>query len=230
MAKVKVSRYEPNYDVVPQAIFWRALEYFTIAIRKGEDGLDEFKGASFTIGNDIQFDLRTYAGHPQFTVTLYLPKDRDGDPNEAEVSRIIRIVIRDMLIPKNALAWQRGDPMDSEGLRRPKSDRLREAEARILALKIAAQRPNRTASTAFIKRELPKYTELSEADRRKSPTRVNESLWQQIVGNVISHQDSPQGPFVKGYATRTSNGLSVTEKGIDYLNSMGFVDFPAFAE
>jgi hypothetical protein len=230
MAKVKVSRYEPNYDVVPQAIFWRALEYFTVAIRKGEDGLDEFKGASFTIGNDIQFDLRTYAGHPHFTATLYLPKDLNGDPDEREIARIIRVVIRDMLIPKNALAWQRGDPIDPDGLKRPESDRLREAEARILALKIAAQRPNRAASTAFIKREMPKYTELSDIDRRQSQTRANEAMWQQIVGNVISHQDSPQGLFAKGYALRTSNGLSVTEKGMNYLNSMGFVDSFALAE
>ena len=30
--------------------------------------------------------------------------------------------------------------------------------------------------------------------------------------------------FVKGYARRTRDGLSVTEKGMDYLNSMGFLD------
>jgi hypothetical protein len=231
MAKVTTLRYEPEYDVVPQAIFWRALEYFTVLIRQGEDGLDEFKGASFSIGNDIQFDLRTYAGHPQFTVTLYLPKLRQGELDEKEISRIIRLVIRDMLIPKNAVAWQRGDPINPVGLTRLKADRLREAEARILALKIAAQRPNRTASTTFIKREVPKYTELSEIDLRKSTKRANESMWQQIVGNVISHQDSPQGPFVKGYATRTANGLCVTEKGIDYLNNMGFLgSFAALAE
>jgi hypothetical protein len=223
MAKVRISPYEPDYDVVPQAIFWRALEYFTIAIRKGEDGLDEFKGASFRIGNDIRFDLRTYAGHPQFTVTLYLPKGHEAVPDQAEVLRIVRIVIRDMFVPKNALAWQRGDPIDALGLRRPRADRLREAEVRILALKIAAKCPNRTASTTFIKREIPKYTELSEIDRQRSTTRVNEALWQQIVGNVISHQDSPHGPFAKGYATRTATGLSVTDKGVDYLNSMGFL-------
>lgn len=221
MAKIKTSKYEPDYDVIPQAIFWRALKYFTMIIRVGEDGLDEFNAASFTAGNDIRFDLRTYAGHPEFTVTLYLPNDVT---DQQEISRVTKIVIRDMAIPKNAVAWQRGEPFEYGNLRRPKADRLREAEARILALKIAAQRPNRTATTAHIKREVPKYTELSEVDRRRSATRANESRWQQIVGNVISHQESPQGPFVKGYATRTRDGLSVTEKGMDYLNSIGFVD------
>jgi hypothetical protein len=221
MANIQLVRYEPEYDVTPQAIFWRALKYFTTLIRQGEDGLDEFQAASFIIGNNIRFDLRTYAGHPEFTVTLYLPNDvKDKD----EIARVIKIVIKEMVIPKNAVAWQRGEPFTYGELKRSPSDRLREPEARILALKIAAQRPNRTASTQFIKREVPKYTELSEVDRRRSPSRNNEALWQQIVGNVISHQDTPAGPFKKGYATRTSNGLSVTDKGMAYLKSMGFLD------
>lgn len=221
MAKVKLSKYEPDYDVTPQAIFWRALKYFTMVIHQGEDGLDEFWGASFTIGNDIRFDLRTYAGHPDFTVTLYLPNDVT---DKEEISRVIKIVIKEMVIPKTAVAWQRGEPFTYGDLKRSRGDRLREPEARILALKIAAQRPNRTASTSLIKKEVPKYTELSDVDRSKSPSRGNEALWQQIIGNVLSHQETSAGPFKKGYAIRTSNGLSVTDKGIDYLNSMGFFD------
>ena len=227
MAKITLSRYEPNYDVTPQAIFWRALRYFSSLTREGEDGLDEFQAASFIVRNDIRFDLRTYAGHPEFTVTLYLPscvKDKE------EISRVIKIVIKAMVIPKNAVAWQRGDPFTYGELRRPRVDRLREPEARNLALKIAAQQPNRTASTQLIKTEVPKYTELSETDCRRSPSRGNEALWQQIVGNVISHQETPAGPFKKGYATRTPNGLSVTEKGMTYLNSMGFLDSVAVTE
>ncbi len=228
MPNVKLSKYEPDYDVTPQAIFWRALRYFTMLIREGEDGLDEFQAASFIVGNDIRFDLRTYAGHPEFTVTLYLPNDVK---DKEEISRVIKIVIKEMIIPKNAIAWQRGEPFTYGDLKRPRGDRLREPEARILALKIAAQRPNRTASTQFIKKEVPKYTDLSEADLRRSSSRSNEALWQQIVGNVISHQETPAGPFKKGYATRTSNGLSVTEKGMAYLNSMGFLgSFTALAE
>lgn len=221
MAKIKISSYESVYDVTPQAIFWRALKYFTLAIRKGEDGLDEFQAASFTFGNDIRFDLRTYAGHPEFTVTLYLPSDVK---DKEEISRAIKIVIKEMIIPKNAVAWQRGEPFTYGDLKRPQGDRLREPEARVLALKIAAQRPNRTASTQFIKKEVPKYTELSDVDLHRSPSRSNEALWQQIVGNVVSHQETPAGPFEKGYATRTPNGLSVTEKGIIYLNKIGFLD------
>jgi hypothetical protein len=220
MAKIKLYRYEPDYDVTPQAIFWRALRYFTTFIREGEDGLDEFQATSFTINNDIRFDLRTYAGHPEFTVTLYLPKNVN---DKEEISRVIKVVIKEMVIPKSAVAWQRGEPFTYGDLKRPRADRLRETEARILALKIAAQQPNRAASTKFIKREVPKYTELSEFDRRKSPSRP-EARWRQIVGNVISHWETPAGPFMKGYATRTADGLLVTEKGMAYLNSMGFLE------
>jgi hypothetical protein len=228
MSKVKISKYESSYDVTPQAIFWRALKYFSVVIRDGEDGLDEYQTASFTINNDVRFDLRTYAGHPEFTVTLYLPADVK---DRAEISRVIKIVIKDMVIPNSAIAWRRGDPITYGELKRPLGDRLRETEARILALKIASQQPDWTATTQFIKQEIPKYIELSEIDRRRSPSRCSEALWRQIVGNVVSHQDTPAGPFKKGYATRTPNGLSVTEKGMAYLNSMGFMgSFTALAE
>jgi hypothetical protein len=70
-------------------------------------------------------------------------------------------------------------------------------------------------------REVPKYIQLSEVDRRRLPSRGNR---EQIIGDVISHQETPTGPFKKGDATRTSNGLSVTEKGMAYLNRMGFLD------
>jgi hypothetical protein len=151
MAKVKIFNFETEYDVIPQAIFWRALRYFTVTTRNGVDGLDEFKATSFTIGNDIRFDLRAYAGHPKLTATLYLPNEIS---EQAEISRIIKIVIRDMEVPKAAVAWQRGEPFEYGNLKKPKADRLREPDARILALKIAAQRPNRTATTAHIKREV----------------------------------------------------------------------------
>jgi hypothetical protein len=221
MAEIKFSKHEPDYDVAPQAIFWRALKYFTVPIRDGVDGLDQFQAASFTIGNDVCFDLRTYAGHPAFTVTLYLPNDIS---DEEEISRVMKIVLKEMAIPKSAVAWQRGEPSTNEDLKRSPGDRPREPEARILALEIAAQRPGRTASTQFIEREVPKYIQLSEVDRRRSPGRDNKAMWEQIISDVISHQETPAGPFKKGYATRTSSGLSVTEKGMAYLNRMGFLD------
>ena len=220
MTKIRIFSYEPDYDVIPQAIFWRPLRYFTMVTREGEDGLDLYKGASFTIGNDLRFDLRAYRGHPEFTVTLYLP---EGVDNESDISEAIDRVIKEMVIPASAVAWRRGQSFKFGELTRPKGDRLREPEARLLALKIAAMRPNHTATTTFIKKEVPKYIELTQADLAPSKSRTNEFRWQQIVGNIISHDKTLQGPFVRGYAVKANNGLAVTKKGVDYLNNMGFL-------
>jgi hypothetical protein len=217
---VRILNYEPDCDVIPQAIIWRPLRYFTLTIRDGEDGLDKFKAASFAIGNDISFDLRVYRGHPELTVTLYLPEEL-GD--EKRITEIIDIVIREMLVPITAIAWRRGQPFEiGAPLERPKGDRLHENEARVLVLKIAAQQPRQAASTEFLKKEVPKYIELSPQDRAPSKSRAREQVWQQIVGNVISHKNVRTGPFARGFAIKTSDGIAVTNRGMAYLNSIGF--------
>jgi hypothetical protein len=217
---VRILEYEPDCDVIPQAIIWRPLRYFTLTIRDGEDGLDKFKAASFAIGNDIRFDLRVYRGHPELTVTLYLPEE-SGE--EKRITEIIDIVIREMLIPMAAIAWRRGRLFEiGAPLERPKGDRLHESEARVLVLKIAAQQPRRAASTAFLKKEIPKYIQLSEQDRAPSKSRAREQVWQQIVGNVVSHRKVRAGPFAMGFAMKTPDGIAVTHRGMAYLNSIGF--------
>lgn len=100
--------------------------------------------------------------------------------------------------------------------------KLRESEARILALRIAATFPNHTASTADIKKSAPDFREFSEADLRQSPTRPNETMWQQILGNAIaSHKNSGPSLYKKGLAERTIDGLRVTAKGIEFLKLKG---------
>ena len=219
VVRVEHLQYRPDYDVVPQAIFWRPLQYFTTLIRQGEDDLDSFDAASFIIGNRERYDLRRYRGHPAFTVTLYLPFKME---NLKDITLIISHVVEEMAVPPQALAWRRGQEYRPGHLDRPTRDRLREREARVLALKIAAKCPNRTATTEFIKDNVPDYVELSEQDLLPSETRPREQRWQQIVGNVISHRETPRGPFQMGYATRTDDGLAVTEEGVAYLNNMGF--------
>jgi hypothetical protein len=220
MAGVRILPYEPDYDVIPQAIIWRPLRFFTNLIRSGTDQLDEYVGASFIIGNDVRFDLRTYAGHPKLTVTLYLP---DGIEDQTEISRVIKIVIREIAMPKHALAWQRGDPFKFGELARPRGDKLGESEAGILWLKIASLRPDRTALTEEIKAEARSYREMSPADLVPSTTRKREAMWQQIIGNVISHQNTQIGVFKRGLAVRIKDGLRVTDRGMDHLKSIGFL-------
>jgi hypothetical protein len=212
-----------NGDLAPQAIFWRPVRYFTNRILYGQDDLDEFEGASFSIGNHISFDLRTYKGHPDCTVSLYMPMEF-REPTE--ISRITDEIVKAIQIPLTAVAWRRGQDFKYGELMRPVQDRLREPEARILALKIAAASSDGVVTTKNLKNLVPNYFELSAKDRERSQTRSHEQIWQQIVGNVISHQDTPQGPFKRGFAKRTKTGLAITERGRAYLNNMGFSDFP----
>jgi hypothetical protein len=206
-------------DVLPQAIFWRPLPYFSTTVRDDEDGLDKFQVVTFSIDNKLIFDLRTYRGHPSETVTVYLPFEMQ---ELTEILSAITLVVTTTAIPKDAVAWQRGSDFKFGKLARQDSDRLREPEARILALKIAARCPGHTATTEYIKTQVPQYYPLSPVDLRRSSSRKREAIWQQIVGNVVSHHKTLSGLFGMGYAIRTEDGLSVTKHGIDYLNSIGF--------
>src|SRR5436309_478924 len=92
-------------DVLPQAIFWRPLFYFTTAIREDEDGLDRFKVVTFTIANRLVFDLRNYRGHPIETVTVYLPFDMQS---EEDIIAAVELVVTETAVPAPAVAWRRG--------------------------------------------------------------------------------------------------------------------------
>jgi hypothetical protein len=221
---VRVLRYDPDGEVVPQAIIWRSLRYCTLVIREGQDDLDKFNGATFLIGNDIRFDLRVYRGHihPEVTVTLYLPEDvRD----EQQIAETVSTVIREMSIPVSAVAWRRGQPFRFGRLDRSPGDRLRESEARILILKIAASQPKRVVTINKLREEVPKYFDLSAIDRRLSLSRKNEMLWQIVVRNTMSsHTTGTRTIFAQGWARKIPGGLKVTKSGVDYLNSIGFLD------
>ena len=68
--------------------------------------------------------------------------------------------------------------------------RLSEPESRILALRIAATFPGYEASTSQLKEFMPGYVHFNTVDLEPNSTRANECKWQQVVGNVISHQQS----------------------------------------
>lgn len=219
MAPVTVIDEILDEEVIPQAIVSRPACYFSSNLRTYEDSLDVFVGSSFAIGNQVRFSIRTYAGHPQLTSTIYLPfYIREF----LEIIESLEEIISGMRIPKTAIAWQRGEKFEYGKLNSNPRNKLREGEARVLALKIAALEEDRSASTAKIKANIPMYTQLSEADLMPSQTRPTEKVWQQIVGNVISHQQSRRGIFLNGYAERTTDGIRVTERGLRYLNNIGF--------
>jgi hypothetical protein len=104
------------------------------------------------------------------------------------------------------------------------SAKLKEPEARDLVLQIAASFPGHRASTTQIKEAAPSFRKMSEEDLKPSKTRANETMWEQIIGNVTgSHRNSGVSIFNRGYADRTDDGVQVTQKGLDYLKSKGLL-------
>lgn len=97
--------------------------------------------------------------------------------------------------------------------------KLREPEARIVCLKIAASFPNGEVTTSELKDAFPRFRPLVAEDLIPSSTRVNEHKWEQIVGNVISHKNSSTSIFRKGLAVRTLDGLKITNLGLSLLRS-----------
>lgn len=220
---IRVCPYAHEFEAVPHAVFWRPLAYFTMETRKEVDDLDEFEGASFLIGNEISFDLRKYAGHPDFTVSVYLPMEIE---DHTEINKIIDRLVKEFVLPKSAVSWRRGWDFDSGSVTRDPDDRLREREAKILFLKIAALQPKCTVTTSFVKNEVKRFYPISSADQKRSSTRPREQVWQQIVGNVIVHKSL----FAKGLAIRTSGGLQLSEEGLTYLKNIGFAPLSASCE
>jgi hypothetical protein len=209
-------------DVSPEAIFWRPIQWFSSALKQEEDDLDSFYYVTYEVGNWLRFDLRIYAGHPPGTTTLYLGLDFG---NSADVQHAITRAVEELHVPRPAVAWRRGMEFEYGRLSRSPNDRLREPEARILALKVAALMPGHTATTEqLIERAVDLFTP-SPLDLQLSRTRKRQPQWHQIIRNVISHRDIPIGPFSQGLAVRTSNGLSVTDAGMQYLRGLGFVTY-----
>jgi hypothetical protein len=92
---------------------------------------------------------------------------------------------------------------------------------RLAALRVAASRPDGKATTTQIKNEVHKYVALTAEDRRPSKTRPNEAMYQQIVGNIISHRQSRNNIFARGWATYTGDGIQITDVARQYLRNLG---------
>lgn len=100
-------------DLVPQAIIGRPVSYFVdslnIRLMTGHDDLDEFEGASLLLNDETPFALRHYAGHPEGTVTIYLPREyRDVD----QITNIVRLIVSDLHVDRGDVIWQRADDPD----------------------------------------------------------------------------------------------------------------------
>ena len=102
--------------------------------------------------------------------------------------------------------------------------RTSESEMRIAALRVAASRPNGKATTTELKNEVDRYVALTTEDRIPSKTRPNEAMYQQIIGNIVSHRGSENNIFAKGWAKYTGDGIQITDAGRKHLRTLGLHD------
>ena len=95
-----------------------------------------------------------------------------------------------------------------------KSNRSGEHDIAFAAMKYLDTLPNSSATTSEVKANVPHFFDLTDEDRRQSDTRENEELWQQVVGNVVSHRhDSPDNFINRGLIDYHSGMWTLTKAG-----------------
>jgi hypothetical protein len=201
----------------PQAIFARAIKFFTMTISTDVDELDEFSYAAFSINNRFHFSLRHYRNDPAKATSLY------SEPLGAEEAReMVILACKCFGVTPSVLHWMRGQPF-RHGQLEPIKHVIKEREARDIVLKVAATFKNRTAKTSDIKNRVEELVALSDLDKLPYPSRGKEPRWRQQIGNVVSHANTSTSIFSRKLAVKTAKDeIRVTKVGLDYLKSIGF--------
>lgn len=97
-------------ELIPQAVLRRPISFFEerlgIHFVRSHDDLDSYQAAAFSIDGKLPFALKHYRGHPAETTTVYLSSAiRDVQ----KVSAIIRAIVDELKVPRDAVEWQRSD-------------------------------------------------------------------------------------------------------------------------
>lgn len=99
-----------------------------------------------------------------------------------------------------------------------KINRTSEHELALAAMKFLQGQPDQSAKTSEVKRNIPSYVTLTADDRAQSDTRDNEELWQQIVGNIVSHRhDSPDNAINRGWISYSDGVWTLTPLGAQQI-------------
>lgn len=96
--------------------------------------------------------------------------------------------------------------------------RSSEHDVAYAALKYLATLPNGRARTAEVKSHVSNFIKLTPEDRTASETRPQEELWQQVVGNIVSHRnDSPDNFINRGLIAYDRGYWVLTDAGRAFL-------------
>lgn len=99
-----------------------------------------------------------------------------------------------------------------------KGNRSGEHDIAFAAMKYLDTLPHKSASTTDVKQHIPNFIDLTPADREDSETRPGEELWQQVVGNIVSHRkDSPENFINRGLIDYDGKNWTLTSAGAAYL-------------
>ena len=101
-----------DIELVPQAILKKPLSFFhgTLGIKfvRACDDLDEYEGAALSLNTGLKFVLRHYAGYPEDTTTIYLPRSCE---RVDEITRIIGRILEELNLSRDSISWERtNDP------------------------------------------------------------------------------------------------------------------------
>jgi hypothetical protein len=99
-----------------------------------------------------------------------------------------------------------------------KPGRTSEYEYSIAILRYLASLPSGEASVTSLKAKMPNLLPLTQGDMEPSGSRPGELVYQQIVGNIVSHRhDSPDNFVNRGLLGYRPRYLSVTDAGRRFL-------------
>jgi hypothetical protein len=94
-----------------------------------------------------------------------------------------------------------------------------EKEMRVVVLRVAADSPSGAITTTEAKERAHHYFSPTPGDLEPNPNRGGEPMYYQIIGNVIgSHEASSTNIYHNGYAERTPDGFSITQRGREFLD------------
>jgi len=96
-----------DVEFIPQAILSVPMRYFSdrlgLKVEQLHDDLDDYDGAMFS-GASFPVAIRHYAGHPNDTVTLYLPREvQELD----RITNIIHSLVEDFGLGEDDIQWER---------------------------------------------------------------------------------------------------------------------------
>jgi hypothetical protein len=98
--------------------------------------------------------------------------------------------------------------------------RVSEADVAKAVVRYLEERLENSATNYQIKKALPGYLNLSDADRVQSDTRPREELWEQQVRNIVSHRTIPGNFIHEGRLQYTPRRLTLTAAGVVYAKTL----------